>query len=158
MEGVLENSRHVLVAGKWCVMVETRTALWVGQLHQLVLVGVVINIVIVIIITRAIQVLLMVTRHIKWVMWIFTDSVTQHWYTKWRWEGEIEASCAGSDRTLVFTMGLEILLAERMSVHEEVFCSVQIVDRLLLSSLWNGHICFRPRPAAIIVCSLVHSS
>ena len=157
MEGVLENSRHVSVAGKWCVLVEARTALWVGQLHQLVLVGFVINIVIVII-TRAIQILLMVTRHIKWVMWIFTDSVTQYWGTNWQWEGEIEASCAGTERTLVFTMGLEILLAERLSVHQKVFSSVQIADRLLLFSPWDGHISFRPRAAAIVICCMVHSS
>jgi len=157
MEGVLENSRHVLVAGKWCVMVETRTALWVGQLHQLVLVGVVINIVIVII-TKEIQILLIVTRYTKWVKWLSTDNVTQHWCTKWQWEGEIEASCAGTERPLVLLWVWKFLQAGRLSVHQEVFCSVQIVDHLLLSSLWNGHSSFRPRPAAIIICSLVHSS
>jgi len=50
----------------------------------------------------------MVTRHIKWVTWIFTDNVTQHWGTKWQWEGGIEASSAATDRTSVFTMGLEL--------------------------------------------------
>jgi hypothetical protein len=153
------------VADKWCVKVEGRTEVWVGQRHQLVHVGVVINIVIIntnttttTTTTITFQILLMVTRYTKWVNWLFRDSGTQHWCKKWQWEIAIEGSSVGTDRNLIFAMGLEIVTSKTTVSSSNVFGSVQIVDRLLLCSQWNGHISFRPRPAAIILRCLVHSS